>query len=272
MSLAPAATLHSLQREWCASHVTFSFLSPACLCFVQHSYFIAPDINGLPTIPESVSIHGEGDEKRPTEIKADPSLLEPCLPLIAFNQIHLSPFEIIASSSCFSFISCSSWSSVIATSIRRFELNTCCMILPPAQVDPNHPIWQNKAAFIQLLFPKHHTAHSFQAIFQFAEDGNVQRWKSKFLFFGTLCLLVAHSDSLWHWHFRQVCYVLFLSVSRGTWQSTLWLWTSTTCSSSMPACCTNGASSLPQPSSALWVQPPPPRVSYQRYLVRGTVG
>lgn len=46
---------------------------------------------------------------------------------------------------------------------------------------------------------------------------------------------------------------LFLSVSRGTWQSTLWLWTSTTCSNSMPVCCTKGASSLPQASSALWV-------------------
>lgn len=47
--------------------------------------------------------------------------------------------------------------------------------------------------------------------------------------------------------------LLFLSISRGTWQSTLWLWTSTTCSSSMPVCCMNGASSLPQASLALWV-------------------
>lgn len=59
-----------------------------------------------------------------------------------------------------------------------------------------------------------------------------------------------------------VCYVplyipLFPSIRRGTWQSTLWLWTSTTCSSSTPACCTNGASSLPQASSALWVHFPP---------------
>lgn len=181
--------------------MTFSFLSPACLCFVQHSYFIAPDINGLPTIPESVSIHRERDEKRPTEIKGDPTLLEPCLPLIVFNQIHLSPFEIIASYSCFSFISCSSRSSVIATSIRRFQLNTCCVrvqILPPVQIDANHLIWQNKATFIQLLFPKHHLTHSIQAIFLFAEAGNVEGWKSKFFFLGTLCLLAAHSDSLWH--------------------------------------------------------------------------
>lgn len=59
-----------------------------------------------------------------------------------------------------------------------------------------------------------------------------------------------------------VCYVLlyislFPSICRGTWQSTLWLWTSTTCSSSTPACCTNGASSLPQASLALWVHFPP---------------
>lgn len=47
--------------------------------------------------------------------------------------------------------------------------------------------------------------------------------------------------------------LLFLSNFRGTWQSTLWPWTSTTCSSSMPVCCMNGASSLPQPSWALWV-------------------
>lgn len=47
--------------------------------------------------------------------------------------------------------------------------------------------------------------------------------------------------------------LLFLSFSRGTWQSTLWLWTSTTCSSSSPVCCMNGASSLPQASLALWV-------------------
>lgn len=47
--------------------------------------------------------------------------------------------------------------------------------------------------------------------------------------------------------------LLLLSISRGTWQSTLWLWTSTTCSSSMPVCCMNGASSLPQASLALWV-------------------
>lgn len=45
----------------------------------------------------------KGDEE---EIKRDPSLLETCLPLIVFNHIHLSPFEIIASSSCFSVISC----------------------------------------------------------------------------------------------------------------------------------------------------------------------
>lgn len=104
--LPPPSTLHFLLCEWYASLVTFSFLSPACLCFLQHSYFIAPDINGLPTIPESVSIHGKREEKRREEIKRDPPLLETCLPLIVFNQIHLSPFEIIASSSCFSFISC----------------------------------------------------------------------------------------------------------------------------------------------------------------------
>lgn len=91
--------------EWCVSLLTFSFLSPACLCFVQHSYFIAPDINGLPTIPESVSIRGKREEKRLREMKRDPSLLQSCLPLIVFNLIHLSPFEIIASSSCFGFIS-----------------------------------------------------------------------------------------------------------------------------------------------------------------------
>uniref|UniRef100_A0A3Q2XZQ9 UDENN domain-containing protein n=1 Tax=Hippocampus comes TaxID=109280 RepID=A0A3Q2XZQ9_HIPCM len=44
---------HFLLCKWYASLVTFSLLSPACLCFPQHSYFIAPDINGLPTIPES---------------------------------------------------------------------------------------------------------------------------------------------------------------------------------------------------------------------------
>lgn len=74
--------------------------------FSQHSYFIAPDINGLPTIPESVGIHGKRKEERQKERKRDPSLLETCLPLIVFNQIHLSPFEIIAPSSCFSFVSC----------------------------------------------------------------------------------------------------------------------------------------------------------------------
>lgn len=156
MSLAPTAALHSLPPERCVSLVTFSFLFPACLCFAQHSYFIAPDINGLPTIPESVSIHGERDEKRPTEIKGDPSLLEPCLPLIVFNQIHLSPFEIIASSSCFSFISCSGWSSVIATSIRRFKLNTCCVrvqILPPVQVDLNSRSDKIKQRLASFYFP-----------------------------------------------------------------------------------------------------------------------
>lgn len=46
------------------------------------------------------------EKNREKEIKKDPSLLKTSLPLIVFNQIHLSPFEIIASSSCFSFISC----------------------------------------------------------------------------------------------------------------------------------------------------------------------
>lgn len=53
--------------------------------------------------------------------------------------------------------------------------------------------------------------------------------------------------------FLYFCIFLFLSISRGTWQSTLWLWTSTTCFCSTPVCCMNGASSLPQASSALWV-------------------
>lgn len=77
--------------------------------------------------------------------------------------------------------------------------------------------------------------------------------------FGTLW----HSYCLYHWHFAvsKLCLdsllytwiSLFLSVCRGIWQSTLWLWTSTTCSNSMPACSMSGASSLPQASSALWV-------------------
>lgn len=48
--------------------------------FLQHSYFIAPDINGLPTIPESVSIHGK--RKETEGAWRDPSLLETSLPLI----------------------------------------------------------------------------------------------------------------------------------------------------------------------------------------------
>jgi len=77
--------------------------------FFQHSYFIAPDINGLPTIPESVSVHGEEKRKTLKEIKKNPSLMETSLTLIVFNLIHMSLFEIIASSSCFSFISCSAF-------------------------------------------------------------------------------------------------------------------------------------------------------------------
>lgn len=74
--------------------MTFPELSPVCV-FVQHSYFIAPDINGLPTIPESVSIHEQ-----------IPSLPETSLPLIVFNHIHACHlFEIVASLSCFGFIS-----------------------------------------------------------------------------------------------------------------------------------------------------------------------
>lgn len=57
--------------ECYASLVTFSLLSLSLSCVfvlcVQHSYFIAPDINGLPTIPESVSIHGEKRERKETK-------------------------------------------------------------------------------------------------------------------------------------------------------------------------------------------------------------
>lgn len=71
--------------------------------FSQHSYFIAPDINGLPTIPESVSMRGKEKEE---EIKRNPCILGTSLPLIVFNQIHMSLFEMIASRSCISFSSC----------------------------------------------------------------------------------------------------------------------------------------------------------------------
>lgn len=45
-------------------------------------------------------------KKKRKETQGDKETSQTSLPLIVFNQIHLSPFEIIASFSCFSFISC----------------------------------------------------------------------------------------------------------------------------------------------------------------------
>lgn len=47
--------------------VTFS--SSFLVCFLQHSYFIAPDINGLPTIPESVSMFNPVNNTEAPKIK-----------------------------------------------------------------------------------------------------------------------------------------------------------------------------------------------------------
>lgn len=295
--LQPPSSPHSLPCEWYASLVTFSLLSPECLCFVQHSYFIAPDINGLPTIPESVSTHGKRKEGRQKEIKRDPSPLETCLPLIAFNQIHLSPFEIIASSPCFSFISCGActfnvevqWSPwvledsncthVLCWFVLKVSLSLASEMVVVSQNGwKRSSIWQIKATLIDALcilwFKSVFLTHVFVC-----RDG------SPFLA-SAVCLSLRHTLALSQsvtltLYCKQVVQgqfvmylhiLLFLSISRGTWQSTLWLWTSTTCSSSTPVCCTNGASSLPQASLALWVHSlrvsVSAAVSYQLCLVR----
>lgn len=73
----------------------------------------------------------------------------------------------------------------------------CVLILPPVQLDLNSQSDKIKQRLLSFYFPNTAQHIVSRQFFLFAEDRNVQRWKSKFFFFSTLRVS--------SWHTLTVC-------------------------------------------------------------------